>query len=74
MRDEQQERIALRDLTADIEETDIKLRFRYFQEVKGQLTLPDGFEPLEVQVMAKRDGSGSAKVERTFDWDELTEK
>lgn len=74
LRGEQKESIALRDLSADIEETDIKLRFRYFQEVKGQLTLPDGFEPLEVQVMAKRDGSGSAKVERTFDWDELTER
>ncbi|MDI9246607.1 DUF6776 family protein [Marinobacter sp. CHS3-4] len=74
LRDDQKESIALRDLSADIEQTDIKLRFRYFQEVKGQLTLPDGFEPLEVQVMAKRDGSGSAKVERTFDWDELTER
>ena len=72
-RDEQPERIALRDVSDDIEETDIKLRFRYFQEVKGQLVIPEGFEPQEIQVMAKRDGSGSAKVERTFDWDELTE-
>lgn len=73
MRNEQRETIALRELSDDIESTNIKLRFRYFQEVKGRLQLPEDFEPLEVQVMAKRDGSGSAQVERTFDWDELTE-
>jgi cell division protein FtsB len=73
LRNEQRETIALRELSDDIEDTDIKLRFRYFQEVKGRLRLPEGFEPLNVQVMAKRDGSSSAKVERTFDWDELTE-
>lgn len=72
-RDDQSESIALKDVSEDIESTDIKLRFRYFQEVKGRLQLPEGFEPLEVKVMAKRDGSGSARVERTFDWDELTE-
>ncbi|TGN38367.1 DUF6776 family protein [Marinobacter confluentis] len=70
---DERESIALRDLSDDIENTDIKLRFRYFQEVKGRLQLPEGFEPLHVEVMAKRDGSGSAQVERTFDWEELTE-
>lgn len=74
LRNEQRETIALRELSDDIENTDIKLRFRYFQEVKGRLRLPADFEPLKVQVMAKRDGSSSAQVERTFDWDELTEK
>lgn len=73
LRDEQREIIALRELSDDIEATDIKLRFRYFQEVKGRLQLPDDFAPLEVQVTAKRDGSGSAVVERTFDWNQLTE-
>lgn len=73
LRDGQRETIALRELSDDIENTDIKLRFRYFQEVKGRLRLPENFEPLEVQVMAKRDESGSAQVERTFDWDQLTE-
>lgn len=72
-RNDQSESIALKEVSEDIESTDIKLRFRYFQEVKGRLQLPEGFEPLEVKVMAKRDGSGSARVERTFDWDELTE-
>lgn len=73
LRDGQRETIALRELSDDIENTDIKLRFQYFQEVKGRLRLPEDFEPLEVQVMAKRNESGSAQVERTFDWDQLTE-
>jgi cell division protein FtsB len=72
-RNEQSETIALKDLSGDIENTDIKLRFKYFQEVEGTLTLPEDFEPLELRVMARRDGSDSAQVERTFDWDELTE-
>lgn len=73
LRNKQKETIALKELSDDIEKTDIKLRFRYFQEVKGSLRLPEDFEPLEVQVTARRDESGSAQVERTFDWDELTE-
>jgi len=72
-RNEQRETIALKELSGDIENTDIKLRFKYFQEVEGTLTLPEDFEPLELRVVAKRDGSNSAQVERTFDWDELTE-
>jgi len=72
-RNEEREIIALKDLSGDVEDTDIKLRYRYFQEVKGRLQLPDDFEPLSIQVTARRDGAGSALVERTFDWDELTE-
>lgn len=73
LRNDQRETIALKELSGDIEKTDIKLRFKYFQEVEGKLTLPEGFEPLELRVVARRDGSDSAQVERTYDWDELTE-
>lgn len=73
VRDGKRESIALEELSDDIDNADIKLRFRYFQEVKGRLKLPADFEPLEVRVMARRDGDGSAQVERIFDWDELTE-
>lgn len=41
-------------------------RFRYFQELTGQLTLPAGFEPAEVRVrvLPKR----GDPVERAFPW------
>lgn len=73
MRDDEKEVIALRDLSQDIEDLGVKFRFRYFQDVEGKLALPDGFEPLEVQVVAQAEGRKSAQAERTFNWDDLTE-
>jgi hypothetical protein len=73
MRDEEKEVIALRDLSQDIDDLGIKFRFRFFQNVEGTLVLPEGFEPLEVQVVAQAQGRKSSQAERTFDWDELTE-
>jgi len=73
MRDDEKEVIALRDLSQEIEDLGVKFRFRYFQDVEGKLTLPDGFEPLEVQVVAQAEGRKSSQAERTFNWDDLTE-
>lgn len=73
MRGEEKEVIALRDLSREIEDLGVKFRFRYFQDVEGKLTLPDGFEPLEVQVVAQAEGRKSSQAERTFDWGDLTE-
>ncbi|AOY88939.1 hypothetical protein BKP64_12610 [Marinobacter salinus] len=72
-RDEEKEVIALRDLSGEIEDLGVKFRFRYFQDVEGTLALPEGFEPLEVQVVAQAEGKKSSQAERTFDWDDLTE-
>ncbi|MDX1552124.1 MAG: DUF6776 family protein [Marinobacter sp.] len=73
MRNEEKEVIALRDLSEDIDDLGVRFRFRYFQDIEGLLRLPDGFEPLELQVVARAEGSKSSQAERTFDWDELTE-
>lgn len=73
MRDDEKEVIALRDLSQDIEDLGVKFRFRYFQDVEGKLTLPDDFEPLDVQVVAQAEGRKSAQAERTFNWYDLTE-
>jgi hypothetical protein len=72
-RGDEKEIIALRDLSQDIEDLGVKFRFRYFQDVEGKLALPEGFEPLEVQVVAQAEGSKSSQAERTFNWDDLTE-
>ncbi len=73
MRNEEKEVIALRDLSDDIDDLGVKFRFRYFQDIEGLLRVPDGFEPLELQVVARAEGSKSSQAERTFDWDALTE-
>nr|WP_284048224.1 DUF6776 family protein [Marinobacter sp. ATCH36] len=73
MRNDEKEVIALRDLSDDIEDLGVRFRFRYFQDIEGLLRVPEGFEPLELQVVARAEGSKSSQAERTFDWDELTE-
>lgn len=73
MRDDEKEIIALRDLSQEIEDLGVKFRFRYFQDVEGKLALPDGFDPLEVQVVAQAEGRKSSQAERTFNWGDLTE-
>ena len=73
MRNEDKEVIALRDLSDDIDDLGVKFRFRYFQDVEGLLRVPDGFKPVELQVVARAEGRKSSQAERTFDWDELTE-
>lgn len=73
MRDEEKEVIALRDLSQEITDLGIRFRFRFFQNVEGTLTLPEDFEPLEIQVVARAQGRKSSQAERTFDWNDLTE-
>jgi hypothetical protein len=46
----------------------IELRFRYFQVIEGELTLPEGFTPQRVQVVASTTQPAAARVERRFDW------
>lgn len=74
MRNDEKEVIALRDLSEDIDDLGVKFRFRYFQDIEGLMRVPEDFEPLELQVVARAEGNKSSQAERTFDWDELTEK
>ena len=46
----------------------IKFRFRYFQNINGELMLPDGFLPREVMIVAKSSGSHAQRLEKRFDW------
>ncbi|MFV2090865.1 MAG: DUF6776 family protein [Pseudomonadales bacterium] len=46
----------------------LKFRFRYFQDLTGVITLPDGFEPSRIVVSAARRGAKTADLSRTFEW------
>ena len=47
----------------------LKFRFRYFQELAGTITLPDGFEPEKVILNVIPQGKGKPpSVKQTFDW------
>lgn len=47
----------------------LKFRFRYFQELAGKITLPEGFEPEKVILDIQPGGKSKLPdIEQTFDW------
>ena len=46
----------------------IRFRFKYFQNIDGELTLPQGFEPREVIIVAQPTGGNAQRLEKKFDW------
>lgn len=45
-----------------------KFRFRYFQTIDGDLTIPNGFKPAQFVVVANSTGRGAEKLEKKFQW------
>ena len=46
----------------------LRFRFRYFQNIDNQLTVPEGFEPREITIVAQSSGRNSQRLEKKFDW------
>ena len=47
----------------------IPFKFRYFQNLEGEIVLPEGFQPIRTLVSVDPRGRGSRdKLEKTFDW------
>lgn len=53
---------------SDLKNKSIRFRFRYFQNIAGEMTLPDGFKPREVTVVARSTGRNARRLERKFEW------
>lgn len=45
-----------------------RFRFRYFQNIDGELEIPNNFEPEAVMVIAQSSGSRAQRLEKRFDW------
>lgn len=60
--------LALKDVSSSVTTTDIRLGFKYFQNIEGELVLPVGFEPIRIEIVAKVRGAGAATVEKKFGW------
>jgi len=71
MKDGAKEVLALRDVDDDQASLGIKFRFKYFQNISGELILPEGFVPESIQVVAQADGKKASKLERSFMWKDL---
>ena len=56
---------------ADVSERSgsIRFRFRYFQNIDGEMTIPVGFEPQAITVVAQATGRDDQRLERSFSWE-----
>jgi len=61
----------LKDLSSEITDTEIKFRYRYFQDFTGELVLPENFTPDQLQVIAQSVGNKSARLEKAYIWSDL---
>lgn len=69
--DEERQRLPLRRISDSRDNNEIDFRFRYFQSVDGNMTIPEGFEPHSIQVTAVTD-NGQETSEREFFWQDKT--
>lgn len=58
----------LRDLSSDEDQLDIRLRFKYFQNIEGELALPEGFEPDRIQIAAVSTEPVEKTINQDFSW------
>jgi cell division protein FtsB len=65
---DQQVVLPLRDLSEVEDELDIRLRFKYFQNIEGELALPEGFEPDRIQIAAVATEPVSKRIDEDFGW------
>lgn len=59
---------ALKTVSPEVETDTLKLKFRFYQTLEGELTLPAGFEPHRIDVIAEKTGKSPAVVEESFGW------
>ena len=60
--------IPLAALSDDLEGDEVPLRFRYFQAIEGELTLPEGFTPEGVNVVASAKSPRKVEVREQYSW------
>lgn len=49
----------------------IRFRFRYFQNLAGEIELPEGFVPEGVEIIARAEGRDGFELQRQFSWELL---
>ena len=61
----------LKDLSTEYDQEKIKLRFKYFQAIAGELVLPEGFEPEGIELVARsqaKKGKTPVEIRKKFGW------
>ena len=73
LRGDEQVILALRDISEAEDELDIRLQFKYFQSIEGELALPEGFQPDRIQIAAVSTEPVSKTISEDFGWVVATE-
>lgn len=60
--------LPLKDVSPEVDELSVKFRFRFFQNVVGQIHLPEDFAPEKVQIILQSTGKKAMRIETEFDW------
>jgi hypothetical protein len=68
VKDDMEQTLPLAAITSSTQGENIKLRFRSFQDVEGEFTLPVGFEPLRVEILAITEAPDSKTLQKNFSW------
>jgi hypothetical protein len=66
--DGEQVMLALREISREQDQLDIRLSFKYFQNIEGELVLPEGFEPDRVQIAAVSTEPVGKNISQNFSW------
>ena len=60
--------IPLRDVSNTEDELDIRLRFKYFQNIEGELELPSDFVPEQIHIAAVSTSPSDKTINKRFSW------
>lgn len=60
--------LPLKEVSPAVKDLGTKFRFKYFQDIQGELVFPKGFAPLKVQVVVQSSGKHATRLEQLFDW------
>jgi hypothetical protein len=65
---EEQVIVPLRDLSENEDQLDIRLRFKYFQNIEGELELPFDFVPEQIHIAAVSTAPSDKTINKNFSW------
>ena len=68
MLDGQMVSYSLKEISEEQEQKDIKLRFKFFQYIEGELTVPDDFLPDYVRIVGTEIAPVSKTIDRDYSW------
>jgi hypothetical protein len=60
--------LLLKDISSDVTDERIRLSFKYFQRIEGNMTLPEGFVPEEIELKVVVQSPDKAVIDNKFSW------